>query len=123
MFLHIVQTAIDTNIAKLNTLLKAGVVIPEIAGITVSNVEVNFYKEYLEAGISLSPAFWEQFSNAMYTWKMYRLGNVLHQHKHHKNHKRSFIARKFHQMKKFMKKSYKYIEEETIGQFIQNWIP
>jgi len=46
----------------------------------------------------------------MYKWKTYRLLNMKH---HNKHHKRSFMARKFHQMKKFMKKSYKYVEEEA----------
>jgi len=114
--LALLQTAIDTNIAQLNVLLKAGVVIPSIAGIKVDDVEINFYKEYLEAGISLSPALWEQFGNAMHMWKMYRLGKVVNK----KHHKRGFIARKFHQMKKFMKRSYKYVEEEFYADLIQN---
>jgi len=72
----------------------------------------------MEAGITVSPTFWEQFGAAMYQWKMYRLGNVgvTHHHKHH----RGFIARKFHAMKRFMHKSYKYVEEEFYGEFVQN---
>lgn len=64
----------------------------------------------MSAGITLSQAFWAQFGEAMYKWKTYRLLNMKH---HNKHHKRSFMARKFHQMKKFMKKSYKYVEEEA----------
>lgn len=94
----LLKTAIDSGIADLNVLLKAGVVIPEIAGIKVSNVEINFYEEYLEAGITLSAGLWEQFGNAMHMWKMYKIGKVAKTH-----HKRGFVARKFHQMKKFMK--------------------
>lgn len=88
----------------------------------MSNVEVNFYKGYLEAGISLSPSLWEHFATAMYKWKMYRLSAV---HKTHK--KRGFIARKMHQMKKIMKRSrkfmhntYKYMVEEFDNEFYQN---
>lgn len=94
-----VQSAIDTNIAKLNALLKAGVVIPKIAGIDVGNVEINFLKEYMELGISLSPSVWQHFANALGKWKQYRLRMMK---KSHKKHHRGYIARKFHHLKKYM---------------------
>jgi hypothetical protein len=107
--LTMLQTAVNTGITTLNADLKAGVVIPSILGIKVNNVEVNFFKGYVEAGITLSQSVWAQIADAMYKFKMYKLSLV---HKTHKKH-RGFIARKFHSMKKWFKKSYKYMENEA----------
>lgn len=67
----------------------------------------------MELGITVSPSFWEGFATTLGNWKQHRLGLL----KHHKKHHRGFIARRFHQMKKYMWKSYKYIEDELYSEF------
>ena len=57
-FLSEVQGSVDTNIATLNQLLAAGVVIPQVAGIDISDLDLDFFDGYLEFGISVSPTFW-----------------------------------------------------------------
>lgn len=51
------QTNINTQIATLNTKLAAGIVIPSYEGIDFSDVELNNNAGFIEAGISVTPAF------------------------------------------------------------------
>jgi hypothetical protein len=51
------QTNINTQIATLNTKLAAGVVIPSYEGIDFSDVELSNNAGFIEAGISVTPAF------------------------------------------------------------------
>jgi len=52
------QTYIDTEVTTLNNLLAAGVVIPPVAGINLSDLEINFFEGYTEFGINVTPTFW-----------------------------------------------------------------
>lgn len=63
------QTQIDTAITDLNLNLTAGVVIPTIMGIDVSDVEIKLMKGYGELGMSLSPTSWLQIAQIMGDWK------------------------------------------------------
>lgn len=54
----LLQTTVDTYVAQANDLLAAGIVIPTIEGIDVSDVELDFFDGYLSFGASVSPAFW-----------------------------------------------------------------
>jgi len=49
----------------LNKDLAAGLVIPTIMGIDVSDLDLDFYDGYLEFGISVSPSFWGTVWNLM----------------------------------------------------------
>lgn len=49
---------VDFYVAALNTDLAAGVPVPNIAGINVSDFEINFFEGYTAFGINVSPAFW-----------------------------------------------------------------
>lgn len=109
-FMGLVQGAIDTNVAKLNALLKAGIVIPKIAGIDVGNVEINFYKGYMELGLSLTPTTWEQVADLLGRWKQYRL-QKLAKKAPKKTHK-GYIANKLHQFKKYFWNQLKDIKNE-----------
>lgn len=52
------QDQVDAGISTLNADLKAGVVIPKIFGIDVSDVEINFFQGYLALGMTVSESFW-----------------------------------------------------------------
>jgi hypothetical protein len=47
------QTLIDTEIAVVNQLLAAGIAVPTIKGIDLSDFELDFFKGYLEFGMSV----------------------------------------------------------------------
>jgi len=49
---------VDTNIATLNSDLAAGVPVPTIAGINISDFEISFFEGYTAFGLNVSPAFW-----------------------------------------------------------------
>lgn len=67
------QDQIDTVISLVNTNLTAGVVIPTIMGIDVSDVDIKFMKGYVELGMSLSPTSWTQIAEALSQWKKHLL--------------------------------------------------
>lgn len=54
-----VQGSVTDNVARLNTDLAAGVPIPEIAGLNLSDLELSWNAGWIEAGFSVSPAFFE----------------------------------------------------------------
>lgn len=54
------QGQVTKYITIANTNLTAGIVIPSILGIDVSNVEINNFAGYLQFGISVSSTFFEQ---------------------------------------------------------------
>ena len=68
-FLSQVQTSVDGYVAQANDLLQKGVVIPSIKGIDISDIDIKFFDGYLEAGISVSPAFWSAVSDFLVQWK------------------------------------------------------
>ena len=47
------QTLIDTEIVVVNQLLAAGIAVPSIMGIDLSDFELDFFKGYLEFGMSV----------------------------------------------------------------------
>jgi hypothetical protein len=71
--LQSVQESIDSAIALLNAELAAGIVVPSIMGIDVSDVAIEFFTGYAELGVSLSPKSWTQIAEAMSAWKQRRL--------------------------------------------------
>lgn len=50
------QNFVDTNIADVNTLLAAGIKVPTIMGISVSDFELNTNNGYVEIGLNATPA-------------------------------------------------------------------
>jgi len=54
-----VQDLVNTEVAELNKNLTAGIVIPEVFGIDISDIEIKLTKGLLEAGISVSASFYE----------------------------------------------------------------
>lgn len=67
---------VDTNIATLNAELAAGVPVPAIAGINISDFEIAFYEGYTAFGLNVSPAFWQQVSDTFSSWKQARKNEV-----------------------------------------------
>ena len=59
------QTVTDTNVATLNALLKAGIVIPTLFGIQVSGLDLECNQGYVNGGINVTPATWEGISDLM----------------------------------------------------------
>jgi hypothetical protein len=57
-FLKEVQGEITHYVNEANTALAAGIVIPTVMGIDVSDLDLNFFDGYLEFGISVDAAFW-----------------------------------------------------------------
>ena len=57
-FLKEVQDYVDSNVAQANQDLAQGVVIPQVMGIDVSDLDLKFFDGYLEFGISVDAAFW-----------------------------------------------------------------
>lgn len=53
------QTNVDVYVAQLNALLAAGITIPTIFGINISDVELSNMEGYLSFGATVTPAFWE----------------------------------------------------------------
>lgn len=70
-FMTFFQGQIDMYIGQLNQNLTAGVVIPTIMGIDVSDVEISILEGYAELGLSLSPTSWTQIAQAMGELKEY----------------------------------------------------
>jgi hypothetical protein len=54
-----IQTEVDTQILAINELLAAGIVVPSIKGIDLSDFELDFFQGYLEFGMSVEASFWE----------------------------------------------------------------
>lgn len=54
-----VQSEVDTQIAAINKQLAAGIVVPSIRGIDLSDFELDFFKGYLEFGMSIEASFWD----------------------------------------------------------------
>ena len=53
------QTNADKYVAQLNALLAAGIVIPKIFGIDISDVALAFMDGYLSFGATVTPTFWQ----------------------------------------------------------------
>jgi hypothetical protein len=68
---------VDTNVATLNTELAAGVPVPTVAGINVSDFEISFFEGYTAFGLNVSPAFWQQVSDSFSAWKQARKNQVM----------------------------------------------
>jgi hypothetical protein len=68
---------VDTNIATLNSDLAAGVPVPTIAGINISDFEISFFDGYTAFGLNVSPAFWQQVSDSFSAWKEARKNQVM----------------------------------------------
>lgn len=68
-FLSEVQTSVNGYVAQANDLLQKGVVIPSIKGIDISDIDIKFFDGYLEAGISVSSAFWSAVADFLGEWK------------------------------------------------------
>lgn len=64
-FLKSLQSQVDAQIAIANTDLAAGIVIPKILGVDVSDVELNFFDGYLSLGLSVNQEFWLAFRDNM----------------------------------------------------------
>jgi len=58
------QNVITTNVDVANTELAAGIAIPTILGVNVSDVELNCFDGYIEFGINATPAFFLQAQDA-----------------------------------------------------------
>ena len=59
------QTFVDTYISQANTALAAGIVIPTIKGVDISDIEINITEGLTEFGISATPTLFEQVGAAM----------------------------------------------------------
>ena len=62
------QSQVDGYVATANELLKAGIVIPKIFGIDVSDVEIDFFQGYLELGMTVKEDFWLGVREAARFW-------------------------------------------------------
>lgn len=67
------QDQVTQYVGELNKLLEAGVVIPSIMGVDVSDVEIDMEEGYLVLGVSLSPTSWHQIAAYLSSWKQYLL--------------------------------------------------
>ena len=54
-----VQTLVNTDIGSINDELAAGIAVPSIKGIDLSDFELDFFEGYLEFGMSVSTSFWD----------------------------------------------------------------
>lgn len=57
--LNDIQTLVNTDIATINDQLAAGIAVPSIKGIDLSDFELDFFEGYLEFGMSVSASFWD----------------------------------------------------------------
>lgn len=53
------QSEVDTQITEVNKELAAGIPVPEIHGIDLSDFELDFFDGYLEFGMSVDAQFWD----------------------------------------------------------------
>ena len=67
------QSELDDVIQTANAELAAGLVIPKILGIDVSDVEINFFDGYLALGLTASQTFWSQVGGRMSVMKQHLL--------------------------------------------------
>jgi len=63
------QQLVDTEINELNVNLTKGVVIPTIAGINVSDIELTCSDGWVEFGLNATPEFFEGVQAAWGFWK------------------------------------------------------
>jgi hypothetical protein len=54
-----IQTLVNTDIGSINDELNAGIAVPSIKGIDLSDFELDFFDGYLEFGMSVSASFWD----------------------------------------------------------------
>merc|ERR1712195_165331 len=59
------QAVTDTNVATLNTILKAGVTIPTFLGIKIDGLNLQCNQGYVNGGINVTPATWIGISDLM----------------------------------------------------------
>jgi len=59
------QGQLDTAVQTANANLTAGVVIPEIFGIDVSDFEIDFAPGLAKVGLSVTPATWESAARVL----------------------------------------------------------
>lgn len=69
------STIVAKEVAVLNGLLKAGIVIPTVFGIDISDIELNCNDGFVEGGISVGPTFWQGVKNFM-IWSADELRNI-----------------------------------------------
>jgi len=50
---------VNTDISSINDELAAGIAVPSIKGIDLSDFELDFFEGYLEFGMSVSASFWD----------------------------------------------------------------
>jgi hypothetical protein len=56
---------ISTNVAILNTLLSAGIPIPSVAGVNISDVDLENFDGYVKLGLTPTVSFWESVTFGM----------------------------------------------------------
>lgn len=57
------QANLDNVVANINALLAEGIIIPEVFGIDISDVDLKFNDGYLAFGATVTPAFWLGFQS------------------------------------------------------------
>ena len=60
-----VQDQLDFRVSQLNDVLSTGVWIPEIAGLNVGDLAINFYDGYLSFGSTVTPDFWRVYAGGL----------------------------------------------------------
>lgn len=53
-----IQDVMDKYVGQLNDMLKPGIVIPSVMGVSVTDADIDFYDGYLALGASVSNESW-----------------------------------------------------------------